>query len=151
MIGTGISTFPRFLYLNLYAILLAVIGITVVFIPVYKISWFCVIAQVIIVFVCIKGAYGIFSSWDDKKRKYIILCERNKDKIRYDTFSEYMSAPCGRLLAKIVLKDLGHSEEYKVLQKMREPFFKEIRKNCLPQKTVVYINRNGHIEKQMPS
>mgnify|MGYP006334147937 FL=1 len=65
--------------------------------------------------------------------------ERNKQEIRHDTFSEYMKAPCGRLLTKIVLKDLGKPEEFKTLQKMRSPFVQELKQNCTFAKTTVTI------------
>jgi hypothetical protein len=51
-----------------------------------------------------------------------------------------MQMPCGRLLTKAVLKDLGKKSEYKNLIKYKTPFLKSIKNNFVPEKTVIYIN-----------
>ena len=137
----GISTVPRFIYLNAYAFLLLLVAVGIGIVPFNKIGWWGVLIQVILVLICLKGSYSIFSSWNEKKRKYMVLMERNKQEIRHDTFSEYMKAPCGRLLAKIVLKDLRKPDEYKTLRKMRAPFVQELKQNCTFAKTTVTIYR----------
>ena len=48
--------------------------------------------------------------------------------------------PCGRLLTKAVLKDLGKKSEYKNLIRYKTPFLKSIKNNFVPEKTVIYIN-----------
>lgn len=136
----NIQTLQRFLYLNIYAFLLLVIGGGIGFLPVYKVSYYLLIPQILLVIICLKGAYDIFASWEDKKRKYVVLMERNSKNFRPDTFSEYMQAPCGRLLTKIVLSDLGLSDKYKILQCQRKPFFEELKSNCKPTEVKVYTN-----------
>lgn len=138
----SISTFPRYIYLNSYAFLLFIVGIGIAFIPLYNISWWLTPLQAAGVFSCMKGGYKILSTWEDKKRKYNMLMERNKAQIRPDTFSEFMQAPCGQLLSKVVLHDLGHSEAYKELQALRKPLKERILVSCKPQKSVIYINEN---------
>lgn len=134
----NIQTLQRFIYLNAYAILLLVVGVGIGVIPLYKISFYLLIPQILLVIVFIKGSYGIFTSWEDKKRKYVVLMERNSKCFRPDTFSEYMQAPCGRLLVKIVLEDLDQSDKYKMLRKQRQPFFKELKNNCATKEVKVY-------------
>lgn len=136
-----IVTFTRFLYLNIYAFLLLVGGIGIFFIPLYEINVWFLLPQSIVALVCLKNSLRIFKSWSDKKRKYDVLMQRNANGFRPDTFSEYMQAPCGRLLVRIVLEDLGISDEYKTLKKLRQPFFATVKKSCTPQKTVVYTNK----------
>lgn len=146
MAEKSIATFGRYLYLNAYAFLLLFLGIGIAFLPLYRFDrWWLIAIQVIAVIVIEKGALGIFQAWEDKKRKYHVLMERNAEKIRHDTFSEYMKAPCGRLLAKLVLKDLGKPEEYKNLKKYKEPFIMKLKDLRKPKTSVVYIRK---IEKE---
>ncbi|GEM_PF-3409024 len=67
---------------------------------------------------------------------------RNNDAFREDTFSEYMKAPCGRLLVKIVLKDLGINHQYSGLLKYKTSFIAYIRDNRKTQKVkIVFHNQ----------
>lgn len=132
----------RFIYLNTYSFLLLVCGIAAALAPLYQISKLLIIPQVIICFICFKQSFRLFSTWGEKKRKYDLLMERNKEHFRPDTFETYMQAPCGRLLAKAVLKDLGESKRYRELLVYRVPLLKSLKQNCTPKKTRVYINEN---------
>lgn len=139
----SISTFPRFMYLNLYAFLLLIGGIGIAVIPLYRISPWLLIPQSSIVILFLRGAISIFQSWHTKQRKYDILIERNKDQTRPDTLGEYMEAPCGKLLVRLVLKDLGRPDDYRMLQKLKQPLWIWLKKQCHePKSTVVYINPN---------
>lgn len=137
-----ISTFPRFLYLNSYAFLLLLIGGGIAAFPLYRAGWYWVIPQALIAFLCLKVAFRIFSSWDDKKRKYEVLMARNTPALRPDTFREFMQAPCGRLLCKVVLRDLGRYDAYNELKAQEEPLVVQLRKKCKPEKTTLYINKD---------
>ena len=70
-----ISTFPRFMYLNAYAFLLLLVGIGIMLLPGYRISWWLLLPQAIVALPCFKGASTIFASWKDKKRKYDLLMQ----------------------------------------------------------------------------
>ncbi len=137
-----ISTPLRYLYLNSYAILLFLLGMACAFIPCYKVSWLLVAVQVVAVILFLRGAAIIFSSWNDKKRKYAVLMERNSSGIRHETFSEYVQAPCGRLLIRIVLKDLGLQSEYRNIMKLKKPLLVNLKESCTPRKTRIYINKD---------
>lgn len=139
---TTITTLPRFLYLNFYAFLLLFIGAGVLAVPLYAVSKWWLVPQLILLVICWKGAFGIFMSWSDKKRKYALLMQRNAAELRPDTFTEYMQAPCGRLLAKTVLKDLGLDDQYFRLQQLRKPLRKRLEEGCKPQKTVIYYHND---------
>lgn len=137
-----IVTFSRFLYLNTYAFLLLVGGIGIVFIPLYKIYNWIFFVQIVVALICLRSALRIFRAWNDKKRKYNILMQRNENTFRPDTFGEYMQAPCGRLLVKIVLKDLNRTNEYNTLKKLKRPLAETLKNSCKKQKTIVFINPN---------
>ena len=134
---------PRFLYLNLYSFLLLIAGILVILLPFYKISKWVLIPQGIIALYLLVTGGKLFSTWDDKKAKISILLGKNKDEFRPDTFEVFMQAPCGRLVTKTVLADLGKSHEYRNLLKFKKPFLKAIKESCKPTKAVIYINEEA--------
>ena len=135
-----IATTSRFLYLNLWAFFLLFSGIALAVIPLYRLGVVAVIIQVAIVLFGERGAVNIFNTWSDKKRKYNVLIERNRVEFRQDTFGEYMDAPCGRLLVKIVLRDLGLSDCYKPMRKAHNGFWACKKENFRRQNVSVYIN-----------
>ncbi len=111
-------------------------------IPLFKVSKPLIIPQVLIALLFIKQAAQLFSTWKDKKIKYEILIGKNKNGFRSDSFKIFMQAPCGRLLVKAVLKDLGLKQEYKNLLVYREPLSVSIKNGCISQETKIYINED---------
>ena len=83
-----ISTLPRFLYLNTYAILLMFTGIGVGLIPLYRVSMWLLPAQLILFVICFRNSLKLFGSWKDKKRKYAVLMEYRK------SFAENLKSGC---------------------------------------------------------
>ena len=136
----GISSIPRFLYLNSYAFLLIFIGVGIAVIPCYRWHWSLVVIQALFALMCIYYAMKIFSSWSEKKRVYKVLIERNEKEVRPETFNDYMQAPCGRLLAHIVLKDLGRQDQFAELDKLQKHFWQIKRSDCLPKETKIVIH-----------
>lgn len=118
-----ISTFTRIMYLNFWALFLLFLGAGVALLPLYRFGTAALVVQVLAVALIEKGALNIFRTWGDKKRKYNVLTERNRNAFRPDTFEEYMQAPCGRLLVKVVLADLGMPERYASLKRMKRGFW----------------------------
>lgn len=53
-----------------------------------------------------------------------------------------MEAPCGRLLTKIVLKDLKQSSKYKTLKAKQKSYFAQLEKFCSSTKTKVYTSKD---------
>lgn len=133
-----IQTPYRFFYLNTYAFLLLLAGVGIGMLPIYTYSLWGVLPQAVVCLLCLYESARIFSSWQDKKRKYRVLMQRNAEKIRPDTFAEYMQAPCGRLLVRVVLVDLRCPEQYRQLQALRKPWRDTWRENCRPKKTVIH-------------
>jgi len=130
----------RFLYLNIYSLLLVMVGVVILLIPFYKINIWLIIIQIIATIKLLMIGGKLFSTWNDKKRMINILLSKNRKEFKPETFSEYMQAPCGRLVVKVVLKELGKSNEYKNLLKLKKPFWRNVRENCRPTKMVIYIN-----------
>lgn len=134
--------FFRFLYLNTYSFLLLFCGVFTVLIPLFRISKWLIIPQLIVSLFCLKQAAHLFLTWKDKKIKYEILMGKNKNEFRPDSFKIFMQAPCGRLLTKAVLKDLGLSNKYKELLIYKEPLIISIKNGCIKQETKIYINED---------
>jgi hypothetical protein len=137
------KTMLRFLYLNIYSILIFCAGIFAIAVPLYLISKWLLIIQIIISIKLFLLSGRLFSSWNAKKKEIHILVNRNKKEFRPDTFEIFMQAPCGRLVTREALKDLGMQSEYKNLKILIKPFFQNLKENCFPTKTVVYINEKG--------
>lgn len=137
-----ISTLSRYVFLNSYAFLLLAMGIGMACLPLHVYSRHWLWLQVPFCIFCFYEACRILQSWQDKKRKYNILIERNTPVFRPDTFNEYMQAPCGRLLTLLVLKDLGILNEYTQLKSLQKHIWQITAADCRPQKTRVYINPN---------
>ena len=125
MSESGISTVPRFLFLNTYAILLLFGGIGFVSMPFIHFNWWtCALC----------AAAGLFC-WSHSIRIF-----RNTPQLIPSSFRDCLQAPCGRLLVILVLKDLGQGGEYRrLLKRFREPLPGRLRESCRRQRTVVKI------------
>ncbi len=134
--------FFRFVYLNTYSFLLLFCGLAIIIIPLYKVSFLLLIPQITVSILFLKPSAELFSTWKDKQKKYQILIGKNKKEFRPESFEIFMKAPCGRLLTKSVLKDLGYKDKYKELCIYKDPLFISIKNNCKSQKTTVYINKD---------
>lgn len=116
-----ISTPSRFLFLNFYAFFLLTLGGGVIAISFIFGNTYLKCGLITAGAYSLYGSLKIFSSWSDKKRKYNILVQRNSPVFRPDTFTEFMSAPCGRLLARVVINDLGMKSRWYELKTKRQP------------------------------
>ncbi len=136
--------FFRYLYLNTYSFLLLICGIIVALIPFYRILKWLIILQVAVSLFFVIQAVKMFSAWQDKKIKYKILMERNKNEFHPETFKIFMQAPCGVLLTKVVLKDLNLKERYSEVKIYKKSFFGLIKDGCInkTQETKIYINKD---------
>lgn len=111
----------RFLYLNFYGILLLLAGIGFLSSNLVFKGTVWVIVQVILAFICFFISYNLLGMWDEKQRQYALLIKKNKDGFRPETFKMYMDAPCGRMVSRAVLKDLGLKKEYRQLLIYKPP------------------------------
>jgi hypothetical protein len=131
----SIESVKRFLYLNIYAFTLLGIAIVIALLPLYEFSWLYMLIQYPLAIGLAYWGFDIISRWDRKVKDYNLLIERNKQVFRSDTFTGHMMVPCGRLLTKLVLKDLGHEDKYKELKeiawsKIKEDLREEILYYC---------------------
>jgi hypothetical protein len=132
----------RFLYLNSYAFLLSLLGLGVLFVPLYKMAIWLLALQIIAAVKIFVVSSRLFSAWPDKKRMMALLLKKNAQGFRPESFAVYMNAPCSRLLVRSVLKQLRITNRYRELLAYKEPFFTALKKNCMPVKTTVYIKEN---------
>lgn len=146
------NKFFRYCYLNTYAFLLLFLSILAMAIPLYKISAWLLLPQGIVALYILSRAAKLFSTWPDKQRKYEVLFGKNKTQFNPESFKLFMQMPCGRLLTKVVLSDLGKKDEYRTIKKLYKPSFIQAIKNAFapPVKTSVYINKD-FVKYQPPS
>jgi hypothetical protein len=135
----GISTPKRYIYLNTYAFLLLFAAIGVGCLPLYRLEngWYIAL-QVVVALMFLSYALKIFKTFKAKKKRYARLMEANAQQFVPTSFEEYMQAPCGRLLVRVVLTDLGKREAYRDLQKLKAPLKTRLHDACVPKKTIVY-------------
>lgn len=136
------NRFLRFIYLNIYAILLLAAGFACLLVLTRKVHLLLFCLLIFCSIMCFVNAVRLFSTWNDKKRKYQILIAKNKNEFHEETFEIFMQAPCGRLLTRAVLCDLNQKTQYRNLLKYRESLLSNLKKNCVPQKTIVYVNKD---------
>lgn len=119
-----------------------ILGLVVLGIPLFKITVFLCIPQFIIATILLQNSYRLFSTWEDKKRKYALLMAKTKKGYSAETFKVFMKAPCGRILVKAVLNDIGLKHKYKELLKFKESLLILIKKNFATVETNIYINES---------
>ena len=132
----------RFLYLNVYSFLIFFAGILTLVLPFFLINKWILIAQAIVAIKLFMISGRLFLSWKDKLKEIEILTNRNKAEFRPDTFVIFMQAPCGRLVVRQVLFNLNKQNEYKSLLKLKKPFIENMRENCKPAKTTIFIRED---------
>jgi len=130
----------RFLYLNIYSLLIVCAGILVLVLPFYSFTKWTLVIQGIAALKLFFISGRLFSAWGAKKREIDLLVKRNKNGFRPDTFEIYMQAPCGRLVVHEALRELNMQNEYSTLLKLKKPILERLRNNCTPSKTVIFIN-----------
>ena len=132
----------RFLYLNAYSFLLLFSACACFGVPLYMIHPLFLLVQIPAGLCCMHFSIKLFATWKDKKRKYAVLMAKNQQEFREETFEIFMQAPCGRLLVRTVLYDLGVPQKYRDLVKFKKGFRESLKDNCTPVKTVVYTNED---------
>ncbi len=58
------------------------------------------------------GALGIHGTYGEKCRIYSVLLRLNARSFRVESFKNFMSVPCHRVLVRMILSRLGRSSEY---------------------------------------
>ena len=137
-----IKTVPRFIFLNAYAFLLVFLCIGITVISFVFCSGVIFAACLFIALICLHMGIKIFATWPGKIKHYNKLMETNSQLFSPDSFKEYIQAPCGSLLTRVVLKDLGKTDQYPNLCKLRLPLRERIRSIYEPHRTVIYIREH---------
>ena len=132
--------FIRFAYLNTYSFLLLICGAIPAVIPLYRISMLLLLLQISGSLLLFYSSVKLFSTWRDKKIKYEVLLAKNRNGFRQESFKVFMQAPCGRLLTKAVLADLGLKDKYRELLAYKEPFFDSVKNGFKTTRTRIYMN-----------
>ena len=95
----------RFYYLNIYSFLLLFLSFVIIAVPLYKITAWLLVLQIILAIYIFIQSIKLFSSWQDKKIKYKILMGKNKNEFRPETFKAFMqiiiSRKSGQKIQKI--------------------------------------------------
>ena len=135
----GLDTLQRYIFVNTYAFLLLFAAISIGCLPLYKLNIWYVVVQVVVALVLLSYAVKIFKTFPAKKKRYQRLIEANQHQLQVESFEEYMQAPCGRLLVRVVLTDINQRDAYPQLKKLKAPLPERFKKACVPQKTVIYV------------
>lgn len=110
------KSFFRFLYLNIYGLLLLLGGLGLTMVPVFQISVPLFVGKCLVVMFCQYKGIQILAQWPQKKKFYRQLIVINSRTIKESSFETFVCSPCGRLLTKAVLKSLGRSECYREIR-----------------------------------
>ena len=139
----------RYIYINIYALLLLLIGAGhILLIILTNLHWGLITILSIVAICSIYYGINILFSWPAKMREYRILIERNTPTFNSESFRPYMQAPCGRQLTKVVLKDLGAKSRYSELKQMQEPLLRLIIKGCKQEPARITIYDDSKDSKQ---
>lgn len=117
-------------------------GIGIIFLPLHNVSSYLIYVQIILALFCLKVSIGILRTWKAKKRRYNKLIQENISCFNPASFEEYMKAPCGRLLVRVVLEDLGEKKRYDGLKVFKVSWRKTIKSSFKRKKTIIYRNNN---------
>ena len=124
------AKFKFWIVINVYALLLDVLSV-IIFCASFKMYSkgfvFCLLLATMGTFL-LYGAIGIHGTYSEKSRIYSILLRKNHRHYRRESFKDFVSVPCHRVLVRMVLRRLRRSEEYAVIKKMyyRYPWQREL-------------------------
>ena len=124
--------------INVYAILLDVLGCIAFVIAVVLLrTW--LVAAVSCCFVAIfmfYGGIGIHSTYPEKCRIYSILMRRNSNGVKEETFKDFLSVPCHRVIVRMVLYQLHQSDKYR---EIKEKYYTPPWERTFPKETTYHI------------
>lgn len=141
--------FFLFIQLNIYAILILCIGVAFLFIPLFKISPWFILGQVLIFILVLQPSIQLFSKWSYRKKMIRTLLRVNHKEFKVESFEPFMDAPCSRLIVRRVLKILGEKGRYKEVKIYQPSMITNCKEtqSCVKRKVVVYkivsITRKG--------
>ena len=134
-------TFARakfWICINIYALLLDVLGCTTFVMAIVLLrTWLvatilCCFAAIFILY----GGIGIHSTYTEKCRIYSILIRRNSNGVKVETFKDFLSVPCHRVVVRMVLHQLHQSAKY---SEIKEKYYKPPWERRFPEETVYRV------------
>ena len=105
--------------INAYGLLLDLLGLAALVVA-WRAAPACLAASVLASLVgayALYGGIGIHSTYGEKCRIYELLSRRNRKSLRVDTFADFMSVPCHRLVVRMVLRHGGYACAYKTIKR----------------------------------
>ena len=106
------------LLINVYAILLDCIGVVGLVIALSLSRTWPVAATLcgIVAGWILYGGVGVHSTYQEKCRIYTVLLKRNAVSLHIESFRDFMSVPCHRIVVRLVLHKLGLQRQYAVIK-----------------------------------
>lgn len=94
------------------------------------------------------GGISVHGTYPEKRRMYKVLLRRNMRKYERESFREFMSVPCHRLVVRVVLRTIGRRDEYPIVCRLYYRFPWQRR---LPTETTVWIFKTREDGERWPS
>lgn len=106
------------LLINIYAIILdciGVFGLAIAFLHLR--TWpVAAISIGIVASLVLYGGIGIHTTYEEKCRIYLVLLKRNAVVFHLESFRDFMSVPCHRMVVRMVLHRLRIQHQYAVIK-----------------------------------
>lgn len=105
--------------INAYALLLDGLSLTAIALSLCMFRTWLVLSLVVLVVgvYTLCGGIGIHLTYREKCRIYALLVRRNAHGLRIDSFKDFMSVPCHRLVVRMVLCRIGYFHEYATVKR----------------------------------
>ena len=125
---------------NAYALLLDAVGLMLLaFAVMMPQTWFvAAVSSALLGVGLIYGGIGVHSTYDEKRRIYSVLLKRNARAVQLDTFRDFMTVPCHRLVVRMVLHRLNCDSEYETVKRR---FYVSPWRRKRGQETILHVFR----------
>lgn len=124
--------------INTYALLLDALALSALLAAVSLLRTWLVLAVILTIgaIFLAYGGLGVHSTYREKCRMFSVLLRRNRKGMRMESFKDYMSVPCHRMVVRMVLKRIGEGASYSTVKKA---YYVPPWKNRFSNETVVRI------------
>lgn len=104
---------------NVYALLLDALALAafIIAILLFRTAFVLCVVLSLMGVLLFYGAIGIHGTYPEKCRIYSILLKKNSQQFKIDSFRDFVSVPCHRVIVRMVLSKLGKSSEYMNIKK----------------------------------
>lgn len=116
-----LSRVRRLFFLNVYAYLLTLCTLTsgvAAYVCFSKLHWHVTgIILGIVAFILLTQTFRNYVNWPHRKRIFKTLCKRNREVFHFQSFEEYVDAPCHRMVIRLVLIELNQKDKYREIMR----------------------------------